>query len=209
MNNPINIFNELNETILRPVKYIRLSYKYQLPDRSVKSYVQEIQLGSKTSKIPISYVLYSVFKYTISPLLMAQNENVWWDTVSLTYPTLKNSKHDLIKVPLMDMRGQVSSTGENSQLGQLQVNLRFTGQPKPFNKHIYGIDLTNNPSHIDKIINEFSQIYKKEFPIEGTYTVFRLVQLQTATSKNSKSKSKEKITQKYTKPYFSMARLIK
>lgn len=140
---------------------------------------------------------------------MAQNISVIWDTVSLTYPTLKNNKYDLIKVPLVEMRGQISSSARNTELGALQVNLRFTGQPKPFNKNIYGIEITNNKLQVQDIINEFSKVYKKEFKIEGTNAAFRLVQLQTVSRASSKTKSYSKTSQKYSRPYFSMARLIK
>ena len=207
MNYTNTVFEDLKHVYLRNTKYIKLSHRYKPLNTNPKVLIQDVEVKFNDTKLSVSDFIYSVFKYTIKLYMMLQNHNVIWDSVSITYPTLTDSKYDLIKLPLTGVTGQVVPKDKSSALCILEHNLRFTGQPKAITKKIYGVELTEL-RNLEQLLLSTSQIYKQHYPIDNTNCFFRLVH-PYMVKQEAKNKRKALVQKKYSykKPYFSITRI--
>jgi len=175
---------------IQPSKLIRLRFRYKLPTGQVKVLVYTLEVSRVDSNALTVYdFLQSVFEDLLSPILLLQNENVIWLTVSITYPLKKDRRHDLLKLPLTDIKGLVKSNTDNYNLRVLNLTVRFTGKPLPLINKIYGVDVEFKNFGND-LLDKCCDIYNGTHRFNNSSGVYSLVFL---SNENLKYKNKTSV----------------
>lgn len=167
------MFEQLKTVYITPTKIIRVRFRYKLPSnqKKVLAYTLEIaQIQSYT--LNVHDFLLSVLENILTPFILLQNHSVVWETVSITYPMKPNKSNDLLKLPLLNVRGFINKKLDPSGLGIVNVSVRFKGKPLPFNTKVYGIDMFNIN---ENLLPGCSQIYEKEHFVDNTNVSYKVV----------------------------------